>query len=61
MSVDALSPRGKQLCGGLAMNLQLVDEHGKEHADEVLVIVMFLIAHVRNKWPQALVSLQEPP
>jgi len=59
--IDALSPRGKQLAGALAKNLELVQEHGKEHAHEALVLAMFLLAHVRNTWPQALASLQEIP
>ena len=61
MSVDGLSPRGKQLAGAIAKNLELVAEHGKNYPSEALALAMFLLAHVRNTWPQALVTLQETP
>lgn len=61
MSVDGLSPRGRQLAGAIAKNLELVQEHGKLRSDEALVIAMFILAHVRAAWPQALVALQESP
>jgi len=61
MSIDALSPRGRQLAGAIAKNLELVAEHAKTHPGEALALAMFLLAHIRNTWPQALVSLQEIP
>jgi hypothetical protein len=57
--IDSLSPRGRQLAAAIAKNLELVQEHGKLAPDEALTLAKFLLAHVRNTWPQALVTLQE--
>lgn len=61
MSIDSLSPRGKQLAGAIAKNLELVQEHGKQHPGEALLLAIFMLASIRNTWPQALVTLQETP
>ncbi len=56
-----MSPRGRQLAGAIAKNLELVQEHAKDHPGEALTLAIFLLAHIRNTWPQALVTLQETP
>lgn len=58
---DALSPRGRQLAGAFAKTLELVTEHAKERSDEALVIAMFLVADIRNRFPQALAALKDAP
>lgn len=60
-TLDGLSLRGRQLAGAVAKNLELVQEHGKDHPGEALVLAIFLLAHIRNTWPQALVSLKDIP
>lgn len=61
MSAEALSPRGRQLAGAIAKNFELVQDHAKAYPNEALVLAIFILAHIRNTWPQALVTLQETP
>ena len=56
-----MSDRGRVLASAIAKNFELVQEHGKAHPNEALMLAIFILAHVRNTWPQALVSLQETP
>lgn len=61
MSIDSLSPRGRQLAGAFAKTLELVTEHAKEHSDEAIVLAMFVLADIRNRFPQALAALKDTP
>jgi hypothetical protein len=53
VSIDGLSPRGRQLAGAMARNFELLAEYAKQHPTEVLLIVEMARKHLDNAWPQA--------
>lgn len=57
-----MSPRGKQLMRGLAMNMSILREHDKVSTEEVDEILATLISHIRAWRPHALtLSLETGP
>lgn len=61
MSIDGLSPRGRQLAGSIARTLELLREHDKLSLSEVDQLLAFMVAHIRAWRPQVLLALEEMP
>lgn len=59
MSIDSLSPRGRQLAASIARTLEILREHDKTSPAEVDALLASLVQHVRAWRPQVL--LQETP